>query len=101
MGTYWYLPPECFLDKSPTYKIDIWSIGIISYEMLFGRKPFANDVEQEIILKEKLIVIQAKNLIFPEKNISDSAKEFIQKCLEYDPSKRWNIDQALESNFLK
>jgi serine/threonine protein kinase len=27
-GTYWYLPPECFLNEKSTLKIDIWSIGI-------------------------------------------------------------------------
>lgn len=40
VGTYWYLPPECFLtgDMPPAIssKVDIWSLGCIFYEMLFG-----------------------------------------------------------------
>lgn len=47
VGTYWYLPPECFahkdLDGNPpqiNLKVDIWSIGVVFYEMLFGIKPF-------------------------------------------------------------
>ena len=32
VGTYWYLPPECFIpNASITTKVDIWSIGVIYY----------------------------------------------------------------------
>lgn len=42
-GTYWYLPPECFErpGNGPTMissKVDVWSVGVIYYEMLFGMK---------------------------------------------------------------
>ena len=40
VGTYWYLPPETFenTDKNPKIspKVDIWSVGVIFFEMLFG-----------------------------------------------------------------
>ena len=41
-GTYWYLPPECFVvGKTPpkiSSKVDIWSLGVIFYQCLYGRK---------------------------------------------------------------
>lgn len=41
-GTYWYLPPECFmLGKTPpkiSSKVDIWSLGVIFYQCLYGKK---------------------------------------------------------------
>lgn len=41
-GTYWYLPPECFVvGRTPpkiTSKVDVWSIGVIFYQMLYGVK---------------------------------------------------------------
>lgn len=43
VGTYWYLPPECFESgKNATIstKVDVWSVGVIFYEMLFGERPF-------------------------------------------------------------
>lgn len=43
VGTYWYLPPECFgaedsINSQPkiSNKVDIWSLGVVLYEMLFG-----------------------------------------------------------------
>ncbi len=41
-GTYWYLPPECFMvGKTPpkiSSKVDIWSVGVIFYQCLYGKK---------------------------------------------------------------
>uniref|UniRef100_A0A4W5PZ87 Tousled-like kinase 2 n=1 Tax=Hucho hucho TaxID=62062 RepID=A0A4W5PZ87_9TELE len=41
-GTYWYLPPECFVvGKEPpkiSNKVDVWSVGVIFYQALYGRK---------------------------------------------------------------
>ena len=46
-GTYWYLPPECFVinEKFPpkiSTKVDIWSVGVIFFELLYNVKPFGN-----------------------------------------------------------
>ena len=41
-GTYWYLPPECFVvGKTPpkiSSKVDVWSIGVIFYQCMYGKK---------------------------------------------------------------
>jgi len=40
-GTYWYLPPECFVTNiNPTIssKVDVWSVGVIFYQCLYGKK---------------------------------------------------------------
>ena len=41
-GTYWYLPPECFVvGKNPpkiSSKVDVWSIGVIFYQCIYGKK---------------------------------------------------------------
>ena len=43
-GTYWYLPPECFVvGKTPpkiSSKVDVWSLGVIFYQCLYGKKVF-------------------------------------------------------------
>ena len=39
-GTYEYLSPEMINGKEYNEKIDIWSLGIIMYELLIGKTPF-------------------------------------------------------------
>lgn len=78
VGTYWYLPPECFEQgRTPpgiSSKVDIWSVGVILYEMLFMKKPFGNSCTQEKILKEG-VMLNAKRVEFPAKPvISDDCK---------------------------
>lgn len=72
VGTYWYLPPECFdTDKNPpgiSSKVDVWSIGVILYEIVFGIRPFGHSLTQDRILKENVIT-NAKKVEFPNKPI--------------------------------
>lgn len=48
VGTYWYLPPETFEDFNPkiSAKVDVWSLGVIFFELLYGRKPFGHGISQ-------------------------------------------------------
>ncbi|CAD8049088.1 unnamed protein product [Paramecium sonneborni] len=98
VGTYWYLPPECFHmgDQPPNIssKVDIWSIGVIFFEMLFGQKPFGQGLSQEKILKEQ-IIIKSQTVTFPQKPvISNECKEFIRGCLAYNQVDRLDVQQA-------
>ena len=64
-------------------KVDIWSVGVIFFEILFGQKPFGHDKSQQVILQDQ-IILNAREVFFPPKPlISDSCKDFIRKCLAY------------------
>uniref|UniRef100_A0A665UGU5 non-specific serine/threonine protein kinase n=1 Tax=Echeneis naucrates TaxID=173247 RepID=A0A665UGU5_ECHNA len=69
-GTYWYLPPECFVvGKEPpkiSNKVDVWSVGVIFFQCLYGRKPFGHNQSQQDILQENTI-LKATEVQFPAK----------------------------------
>ncbi|KAM4096299.1 hypothetical protein ACJW30_08G094800 [Castanea mollissima] len=102
-GTYWYLPPECFeLSKTPliSSKVDVWSAGILFYQMLFGRRPFGHDQTQERILREDTI-IKARKVEFPSRPaVSNEAKELIRRCLTYNQAERPDVLATAQDPYL-
>jgi len=107
-GTYWYLPPECFHNPSGegpppkiSNKVDVWSAGVIFYQMLYGTKPFGNNLSQQKILSEGTIV-NATQVAFPEKpTVSEEAKEFIRRCLTHDMIKRPDVRTLYNDPYLR
>lgn len=101
VGTYYYLPPECFLrsHKSPVMistKVDIWSLGIIFFEMLYGFRPFGHNLSQERILKEG-VMLRARQVDFPSRpNVSQETKNFIERALAYHQEDRLDVFQAAQ-----
>ncbi|XP_061959200.1 serine/threonine-protein kinase TOUSLED isoform X3 [Populus nigra] len=102
-GTYWYLPPECFeLSKTPliSSKVDVWSAGVLFYQMLYGRRPFGHDQTQERILREDTI-IKARRVEFPSKpTISNEAKDLIRRCLTYNQADRPDVLTIAQDPYL-
>ena len=96
-GTYWYLPPECFETGKAALissKVDVWSIGVILYQMLYGKKPFGHNMSQEKIHKER-IILRSTMVVFPEKPVvSNELKEFMKKCMTHDQNQRLDINAA-------
>ena len=84
-GTYWYLPPECFLkDSRISNKVDVWSIGVIYYQMLVGKRPFGHGQTQDALLADGTI-LNARAVHFPEDvALSTDCQNFIRACLMYD-----------------
>jgi tousled-like kinase len=58
VGTYWYLPPETFHYHDPTVnsKVDIWSVGVIFFEILYGKKPFGHGMSQSKIINDGIML---------------------------------------------
>ncbi len=104
MGSVHYLPPEQANGKSSTIKSDIYSLGILMYELITGSVPFKGDNAVEIALKhlkEKIPSIRRQNPTIPQsvenivlrataknpKNRYDSVKDMnkdLKECLNED-----------------
>ena len=75
-GTPIYTCPEIVKKEPYDSKIDIWCVGVLTYEILFGSAPFA------IRTTRDLFKILSYNVTFPKKLvISETAKDFICSCL--------------------
>lgn len=104
-GTYWYLPPECFvLGKNPpkiSSKVDVWSVGVIFYQCLYGKKPFGHNLSQAAILEENTI-LNARQVEFPAKPpVSQEAKNFMRRCLQYHKELRPDVLLLADDDYLK
>lgn len=102
-GTYWYLPPETFVVPPPkiTCKVDVWSIGVIFYQCIYGKKPFGNDLTQQKILEYNTI-INAREVSFPSKpQVSSAAQDFIRRCLQYRKEDRADVFELARHELFK
>ncbi|EGD72998.1 TLK protein kinase [Salpingoeca rosetta] len=103
-GTYWYLPPECFVvGTTPpkiSSKVDVWSVGVIFYQCLYGEKPFGHNQSQQSILQNHTI-LRAHEVKFPDKpKVSEEAKAFIRRCLTYKAELRPDVKSLAEDIYL-
>ena len=76
VGTPLYMSPQILKKTKYTAKSDLWSIGLIYYEMLHGRTPWPASNEMQL-----LNGIYTRKVIF-SKDVSEVSKDFIKKCLE-------------------
>ena len=80
--TFSFLP--CPTSNVNSNKVDVWSIGVIYFQMLFGRRPFGDGQSQDHILRNQ-IMLHATEVHFPSKpSMSEEGKAFIRDCLTYD-----------------
>ncbi|KAK3124783.1 hypothetical protein QOZ80_7BG0592820 [Eleusine coracana subsp. coracana] len=98
VGSAYYVAPEVLKRKSGP-ESDVWSIGVITYILLCGRRPFWDKTEDGIfkeVLKNKPDFRRK-----PWPNITSSAKDFVQKLLVKDPRARLTAAQALSHDWVR
>ncbi|KAL0216389.1 hypothetical protein P9112_008573 [Eukaryota sp. TZLM1-RC] len=90
-GTPNYMAPEIIrrADEGHSFHVDIWSLGIILFTMLFGRPPFETKD-----LKSTYRRITSVDFTFPDlPNVSEEAKSLISRILQADPQCRPSLTE--------
>ncbi len=96
LGTTAYMSPEQARGEHVDHRTDIWSLGIIMYEMLAGKMPFRGDFEQAVIYS--ILNEDPQSIITVKDGIPIKLEEIIKKSLMKDPEYRYqNMDDFLKA----
>jgi serine/threonine-protein kinase len=95
MGTIAYMSPEQAKGEEVDHRTDIWSFGVVLYEILTGELPFKGEHEQAVVYsirKDKPRPITELNAEIPQ-----SIEQVVEKALEKDADKRYQqVDELLD-----
>ena len=95
-GTFEYMPPEIVFEQPHTYKVDVWALGILLYELLHGKPPFKANSLDEI----RECFRQQTELHF-EKHTSAEARSLLIQLLQIDPEKRISLEKVFYHPFFQ
>ncbi|CAD8182840.1 unnamed protein product [Paramecium pentaurelia] len=87
-GTTEYMSPEMIQSQTTDYKSDLWSLGVLLYEMVQGKTPF-----QGMTFLEKSQKILSRRQLEYEYDVSEECKSLINSLLQYRIPCRPTIDQ--------
>ncbi|MFB8371550.1 Stk1 family PASTA domain-containing Ser/Thr kinase [Pseudarthrobacter sp. NPDC055928] len=86
IGTVAYLSPELVLGKQADARSDIYSVGIMLYEMLTGRQPFDGDVPIQVAYQHVNGTVGPPSALVP--GLAAEVDELVQWCTANDPENR-------------
>ncbi|XP_045526344.1 serine/threonine-protein kinase ULK3 [Pieris brassicae] len=95
-GSPLYMAPEMIAGDYDA-RVDLWSTGVIMYECLFGRAPYASNTLHELMKK-----IQRKDPIQipPNSSISQGCCDLLIRLLQHDPNKRISYVEFFNHEYL-
>lgn len=101
VGTPVYSPLQILRGEKYSSKCDIWSLGVIFYEMLFGKQPFVyqHDSKNELNLTFSTLIqeVWKNSLEFPKSvKISKKVKDLIGKMLQKEEEERISWEELFE-----
>ena len=92
LGTPSYMSPEQILGKTITAKSDIFSLGVLAFEMLFGEKPFKGDNITTIVYK----ILNEPPRVVDESVVQANPELFkvVMTCMDKHPEQRFDTAMA-------
>jgi serine/threonine protein kinase len=98
-GTLLWMAPEVVNQDFYNEKVDIWSLGIITFELVTGEPPHYKDGQQKIVIS--ILNHNAPSIDRNNFNISDELFSFVSRCLVKDPMGRADCEELLFHPFIQ
>jgi len=98
VGTLSYMAPEVLLRRPYTAACDMWSLGVVAFILLSGRRPFHSRERQEKI--ERILHTEPNYGSSAWAPISDVAKDFVRRLLVKDPTHRMSAEQGMAHEWI-
>ncbi len=98
VGTRNYMSPERILGKEYSYSSDIWSLGLVIYELATGIFPYQNG--NDYLMQIKKIVEDPEPSLSDNGDFSEDLIHFVQGCLKKDPNERFSVAELLCHNWI-
>ncbi|CAN8277917.1 unnamed protein product [Cochlearia groenlandica] len=101
-GTRRFMSPELMGDMVLDYCADVWAFGCTVLEMLTGEHVWGEHDDGELDDWEDWISLigESGQVPYVPDNLSEEVKDFLSKCLERDPRKRWSVGSLLKHPFI-
>ena len=93
MGTPDYMAPEQFDAKQVDKRSDLYSVGVVLYEMITGERAFPGDTVVQVMKAQLMHVPEAPHKIDP--GVPEALSLAIMKALEKEPERRWGSAAAM------
>jgi len=87
VGTPEYMSPEQAMGREVDGRTDIYSLGIVLFELVTGRKPYTADTPMAVVLKQTTEPLPRPSSIVP--GITDTVEQILYKSLAKDPKDRY------------
>jgi serine/threonine protein kinase/tetratricopeptide (TPR) repeat protein len=95
LGTAAYMSPEQARGEEVDARTDIWSLGVVMYEMLTGQLPFKSEYEQAMVYS--ILNEEPRDMLKYRKDIPDYLLSLCKQCLDKDPENRpHSMDDVLQ-----
>ena len=98
VGTPHYMSPEQALGRKIDARTDIFSLGVVLYEMVCGRKPFSGDAVTEVLLH--IVMTEPEDVMFVAPDTPPALADVIRRCMKKQADDRYRDADELRAALL-